>query len=144
MEQCPFCQIVNERPEPGLTVFEDEDVIAQVSLHHKSCNRGQTLLIPKVHIKNVYEMPECLDAPVMSALRLLARAVKKAFSADGVHIRQNNEPAAGQDVFHLHFHVIPRYQGDGFDAEEYQVLSLSERKGLADSLRAAVNGEASA
>ena len=60
----------------------------------------------------------------MSALRLLSRAVKKAFSAEGIHIRQNNEPGAEQDVFHVHFHVIPRYQGDAYETKQYERLPL--------------------
>ncbi len=71
-------------------------------------------------------------------MQRLARATKAAFSADGIQIRQNNEPAAGQDVFHLHVHIVPRFQGDGFDAKKYERLPLEIRTELAAKLRAAI------
>jgi len=135
MDKCVFCEIVAKRIDPELTVFENEWVFAQVSLRQKPGNLGHVLIIPKKHVQNIYELPEELNAPLMSALRLLSRAVKKAFSAEGIHIRQNNEPAAGQDVFHLHFHVIPRYQGDDFEAKQYEKLPLQKRKELAESMK---------
>jgi len=141
MDKCVFCEIVAKRIDPELTVFENERVIAQISLGQKPGNHGHVLVIPKKHIQNIYELSEELDAPVMSALRLLSRATKKAFSAEGIHIRQNNEPAAGQDVFHLHFHVIPRYQGDDFETTKYERLTLEKRKELFEKLRLAIQSE---
>jgi histidine triad (HIT) family protein len=128
--------------DPELTIFENEHVIAQISLHHKPGNHGHTLVIPKKHIQNIYALPAELDAPLMSALRLLSRAVKKAFSADGIHIRQNNEPGAEQDVFHVHFHVIPRYRGDAFETKPYERLPLQKRTEFAEQLKLALQSEA--
>jgi histidine triad (HIT) family protein len=127
--------------DPELTVFENEQVFAQVSLDHKPENHGHTLVIPKKHVQNIYELSDELNAPLMAALRLVSRAVKKAFSAEGIHIRQNNEPAAGQDVFHLHFHVIPRYQGDAFETKKYEKLPLEKRKEFAEQLKIAIQIE---
>jgi diadenosine tetraphosphate (Ap4A) HIT family hydrolase len=141
MSKCVFCEIVAKRMDPELIVFEDEQVIAQISLDQKPGNYGHALVMPKKHIQNIYELSEELNAPLMSALRVLSRAVKRAFSAEGIHIRQNNEPAAGQDVFHLHFHVIPRYQGDAFETKKYERLPLQKRKELAEQLKLAVQSE---
>jgi histidine triad (HIT) family protein len=141
MDKCVFCEIVAKRIDPELTVFEDEQVLAQISLGQKPGNHGHTLVIPKKHVENIYELPDELNVPLMSALRLLSRATKKAFSADGIHIRQNNEPAAGQDVFHLHFHVIPRYQEDDFEIKKYERLSLQKRKELAKELKLAIQSQ---
>lgn len=141
MSECVFCDIVAKRADPELTVFEDEHVIAQVCLGHKPNNHGHVLVIPKKHTKNIYELSPDLDASLMSALRLLSRAVKRAFSAEGIHIRQNNEPAAGQDVFHLHFHVIPRYQEDNFDTEQYERLPLQKRREFAEMLKVSIHHE---
>jgi histidine triad (HIT) family protein len=141
MIKCVFCEIVAKRIDPELTVFEDEQVIAQVSLGQKPGNHGHVLIIPKKHIQNIYEVSEELDAPLMSALRLLSCATKKAFSAEGIHIRQNNEPAAGQDVFHLHFHVIPRYQGDDFEMNKYESLPFQKRKEQSERLKSVVHSE---
>lgn len=141
MDKCVFCEIVAKRIDPELTVFENEQVIAQISLLEKPGNHGHVLVIPKKHVQNIYKLSEELDAPLMSALRLLSLATKKAFSAEGIHIRQNNEPAAGQDVFHLHFHVIPRYQGDDFETKKYERLPLEKRKELSEKLKPAVQSE---
>lgn len=65
-------------------------------------------------------------------------AVKEAFDADGLHLRQNNEAASGQDVFHLHFHVIPRYHDDGFEDQTYEELGFRIRKEQAEKLRKAI------
>ena len=108
MNNCVFCEIIAKRIDPELTVFENEYLIGHVSLHQKPRNRGHLLVLPKKHIPTIYELTEELEAPLMSALRLLARNIKSAYGAQGIQIRQNNESAAGQDVFHLHFHVIPR------------------------------------
>ena len=141
MNKCVFCEIAAKRIDPDLIVFENEQVITCISLLQKPGNHGHVLVVPKKHFQNIYELSEELDAPLMSALRLLSRAAKKAFSAEGIHIRQNNEPAAGQDVFHLHFHVIPRYQGDAFEMKKYEKLTLQKRKELAELLKPVVQNE---
>lgn len=138
MAECSFCKIIQKRPDPALTIFENEDVIGQISEQQKPGNHGHLLVIPKRHVQNIYELPDELSVPLMSTLRLLSRAVKKAFAADGIQIRHNNEPAAGQDVFHLHFHVIPRYQGDHFDTRTYERLPLERRLELARILMDAI------
>lgn len=139
MSDCIFCKIIEQRPDPELTVFENEHVIAQVSLQQKPGHFGHLLVISKKHIPNIYEVTEELSAPLMSTLRLMASATKKAFRADGINIRQNNDPAAGQDIFHLHFHVIPRYQNDTFETEQYERLTLEIRKVLAERLKTAIS-----
>jgi histidine triad (HIT) family protein len=141
MSKCVFCEIVAKRMAPDLTVFEDEHVIGQISLQQKSGNHGHALVIPKFHVQDIYALPKELHAPLMSGLRLLARASRKAFGAEGIQIRQNNERAAGQDVFHLHFHVIPRYQADDFEIKEYERLSSEIRREHAQKLIAAISHE---
>ena len=131
MAHCIFCEIIAKRTDPDLTIFENDQVIALVSLRQKPSNHGHALVISKRHIETIYELPEDLNAPLVSALRSLARATKKAFSTDGIQIRQNNEPAANQDVFHLHFHIVPRYLSDAFEAKTYEILPLQTRRALA-------------
>ncbi len=140
-EPCVFCAICAKQIDTELTVFENEHVIAQVSLLQKPRNQGHVLVMPRKHLQNIYELSAELNAPLMSALQLLSGAVKKAFSAEGVHIRQNNESAAGQDVFHLHFHVIPRYHEDNFEAEKYEKLSFRVRQEIAERLKESVRRE---
>ena len=120
-------------------VFESEYVITHVPLHQKRNNIGHVLVIPKQHIRNIYELPNELGSPLMSAISLVSLAVKKAYSADGVHVQQNNEPAAGQDVFHLHFHIIPRYHEDDFAVETYNRICEKVLSASADRIRLAVS-----
>ena len=142
MSDCVFCCIASGAIDPELTVYEDEHVFVQISLHQKRHNRGHVLVIPKNHVPDLFESPRILDAPLLSALRLTSKAVKKGFSADGIQVRQNNGAAAGQDVFHLHFHVIPRYDGDDFENQDYDILSFGERVTLADKLKSYLKKEA--
>lgn len=132
---CVFCRIANGEVDRELTVFENKHVFIQMSLHQKAANRGHVLVIPKQHVADVFEVDHQLDAPLLAAVRAASRAVKKAFSADGIQVRQNNGAAAGQDVHHLHFHVIPRYHGDAFETMEYQVVPLEERAMQAEKLK---------
>ena len=67
-------------------------------------------------------------------------ATKKAFTADGVSVRQNNDPAGGQNVIRVHFHVVPRFAGDDFDVAEYQRLSERTRIDQAEAMRRAWRG----
>ena len=142
MRDCVFCCIASGSIDPELTVYEDEHVFVQISLHQKLHNRGHVLVIPKNHVTDLFESPRILDEPLLSALRLTSIAVKKAFSADGIQVRQNNGAAAGQDVFHLHFHVIPRYNGDDFEDRDYEILSFGERIALADNLKSYLKKDA--
>jgi histidine triad (HIT) family protein len=102
MKDCIFCKIVN-REAPGHIVSEDEKVIVFVSRH------GDPLVVPKKHIKNIYDFDDETGAALVKDLVKTAKAVKNGLGCEGVYITQANEPAAGQDVFHLHFHVYPRW-----------------------------------
>jgi histidine triad (HIT) family protein len=94
---------------PAHKVFEDErtlafmDVMPQVD--------GHTLVIPKVEAQDIFDLPPESLAATMLTTQRVARAVKKAFDAPGVMIAQLNGRAAGQSVFHVHFHLIPRFDG---------------------------------
>jgi histidine triad (HIT) family protein len=72
---------------------------------------GHCLVIPKEGSRNLLDAKPSTFAPLMATVQKVARAAKTAFNADGVQIRQYNEPAAGQTVFHLHFHILPLNEG---------------------------------
>ena len=94
---------------PCHKVYEDEatlafmDVMPQVD--------GHTLVIPKVPSRNLLDADPATLGHLMTVVQKLANAARKAFDAEGVLVKQFNEPAAGQTVFHLHFHVLPRKEG---------------------------------
>lgn len=94
---------------PCYKVHEDEHTLAFMDVMPQS--DGHTLIIPKYPARNLFELPaEQLQALIVVTQRIAA-AAKRAFNADGITLMQFNGEAAGQTVFHIHFHVVPRYQG---------------------------------
>lgn len=111
MNECLFCKIVNGGI-PCEKVYEDTDVLAFLDIH--PINRGHTLVIPKQHANNIYDIPEEGFEQLMRHVHRLAPTIKEAVDADGINIGMNNDGAAGQLVFHAHVHIIPRFTNDGF------------------------------
>lgn len=107
---CLFCKIVAGEI-PADTVYADDDFLAFLDIN--PINLGHTLLIPRKHFRNLFDLPEPLLAKAAPNLQKIATAVKQATKADGINLGMNNEPAAGQLIFHAHFHIIPRFAGDG-------------------------------
>ena len=94
---------------PSTRVYEDDATLAFMDIMPRS--DGHLLVIPKTPCRNLLDAsPEQLN-DVMATVQKLAQAVQSAFDADGVTIQQFNEAAGGQEVFHLHFHVLPRHEG---------------------------------
>lgn len=111
MNNCIFCKIINKEI-PALIIRETEDYIT--FLDAQPVNFGHALVVPKKHFLNIYEIsPEVLEK-LGEELKIISTGIKKAVSADGINIDMNNDPAAGQIVLHAHFHIIPRFDGDGF------------------------------
>ncbi|KRE13493.1 HIT family hydrolase [Bosea sp. Root381] len=94
---------------PSQTVYEDAETIAIMDIMPRA--EGHVLVVPKAACRNVLDAPPDALKAVALTTQTLARAVKAAFGADGVTIQQFNEPAGGQVVFHLHVHVMPRFDG---------------------------------
>ncbi len=82
-----------------------------VFLDIRPLNIGHTLVIPKAHYVDVFDTPKTVLSHIHTVAKQVSFAVKKATNADGISIIQQNGKAAGQDVFHLHVHVVPRYEG---------------------------------
>lgn len=109
---CIFCKIVKGEL-PSWKVFENDDVVAFLDLGQVT--KGHTLVIPKVHQKNIYELEEDVAQKLFSVVPKIARAIKEQFKPVGMNLLNNNEKPAMQSVFHYHIHLIPRYgEGDGF------------------------------
>jgi histidine triad (HIT) family protein len=94
---------------PSQKVYEDEAVVAFMDVMPQG--QGHTLVVPKAPSRNLLDAEPATFGPLFAVVQKIAVAVKKAFSADGVTIQQFNEPAAGQSVYHLHVHVLPRFEG---------------------------------
>ena len=106
---CIFCAIV-AGDIPAAKVYEDEHVLAFMDI--APANPGHTLVIPKQHYRNIFDMPAEVGAKIMQAAMPLANAIRTALKADGLNLFQANEAAAFQTVFHFHLHLIPRWEGD--------------------------------
>ena len=108
---CIFCKIVKGEI-PANKIYETESVLAFLDI--SPVNIGHSLVVSKEHYKNIYETPEEILESMIRAAKIIAKAVKSKMGADGVNVTMNNEPAAGQIVFHSHIHIIPRLVDDGF------------------------------
>jgi histidine triad (HIT) family protein len=130
---CVFCKIVRKEA-PASCVYEDDDVMAFLDI--RPLNEGHTLVIPKKHYETIFEVPEEEVAYLYRIVKRVALAVKKGVNADGISITQHNGSAAGQDIFHVHVHVIPRYEGQKLPRfEEVQEVSREKMDGVASKLR---------
>ncbi|CDN53871.1 Histidine triad (HIT) protein [Neorhizobium galegae bv. officinalis bv. officinalis str. HAMBI 1141] len=94
---------------PCHRVYEDDDTLAFMDVMPQS--PGHLLVLPKAPSRNILDADPAVLSKVIPVVQKLARAAKEAFEADGITVIQFNEPAAGQTVYHLHFHVVPRYEG---------------------------------
>lgn len=103
MNNCTFCKII-DRKIPGHIITENDSVIVFLSLEN------HPLVVPKKHIADIYSLDHETGNQLIAELIKTAKAVKEGLQCEGVYITQANEPAAGQDVFHIHFHVYPRWQ----------------------------------
>ena len=116
--RCAFCSIVKGEMTTDVVAYQDSETVVFPCLHQRPQNRGHMLVVPVAHIPYIYGVDRSLGGALMATVAAVAKAVKKICSADGITIHQNNEPHGGQDVFHVHFHVIPRFANDGFDRGE--------------------------
>jgi histidine triad (HIT) family protein len=114
MSNCIFCKIT-QGEIPSAKVFENEHVIAFLDI--SQVTKGHTLVIPKVHKENLFELTPEIAKNIFEAVPNIANALKTMYNPIGLNMVNNNGEAAGQTVFHYHVHLIPRYgKGDGFGA----------------------------
>ena len=138
-ESCEFCRLARKEDDASI-IFEDEKAMAFLDI--RPVNDGHTLVIPKAHYENIYEIPEDEIAHVYRIVKRVASAVKKSVDAEGISITQHNGRAALQRIFHLHVHVIPRYEEQRFPRpdelseakrEKLEEVARKIRKNLANS-----------
>jgi histidine triad (HIT) family protein len=105
---CVFCGIVRGETESSI-VFADE--VSLTFLDHRPLLPGHCLIVPKVHVETLPDLPPDLAGALLQNVQLLCRAVEKGLAAEGSFVAVNNR--ISQSVPHLHFHVVPRWKGDG-------------------------------
>ncbi|MGX9135871.1 HIT family protein [Rummeliibacillus sp. JY-2-4R] len=112
MSDCIFCKII-DGSIPSTKIYEDEYVYAFMDI--SPLTKGHTLLIPKEHVANVFEMSEETAANLFKVAPRIANAIKDTVNPAGMNLLNNNGEPAGQSVFHFHLHFIPRYdESDGY------------------------------
>ena len=107
---CLFCKIINKQI-PNYTVYEDENVLAFLDIH--PCAKGHTVVVPKKHFADLSEMSAVDWQDMSGGLANVFSKIQKVLNPDGMNLGINNGQAAGQAVPHVHWHLIPRWNGDG-------------------------------
>lgn len=98
-------------------------------------NQGHVLIVPNEHFENIYDLPPALSTKIHVLSREIALAMKSGYQCDGITIRQHNEPAGDQNIWHYHLHVIPRYEEDDFHGAQKSPFDADERAELARRLK---------
>ncbi len=115
---CIFCKIVAKQI-PAAVVYEDDRAMAFLDIKPRS--PGHTMIIPKIHAPNFLELPEAEVGPLFSAVKRVADLLVKKLQCDGITVGVNQGRASGQEVDHLHVHLMPRWTGDGGSAVQAAV-----------------------
>jgi histidine triad (HIT) family protein len=143
-DTCPFCEIVADRSGEEV-VYEDGLVIA--FLCEPPATWGHLLVVPREHREDIWSIDVSEATAVMSAALRLAAVLRDELGAEGVNLRQNSGSLAGQDVFHFHLHLVPRYEGDtvqpgcvwGVPGWEPPLGGEAERRRVAAAIRRGVS-----
>ena len=135
-DQNVFAKILRDEL-PCHRIYEDDKTLAIMDIMPRG--DGHTLVLPKAASRNIFDIaPEDLHA-VMDTAQRIARAVVKAFGADGTTIQQFSEPAGGQVVFHTHVHVIPRFEGVSLRPHTGDMADNDVLAGHAEKIRAVLS-----
>ncbi|MFH1947254.1 MAG: HIT family protein [Candidatus Magasanikbacteria bacterium] len=110
MTDCIFCKIIKGEI-PNYTVYEDEKVLAFLDIHPHA--KGHTVVIPKVHAENYFDLNEDLLEHLSLGIKRTMEKIDKVLNPDGYNVGWNQGEVAGQAVPHLHIHIMPRWEGDG-------------------------------
>ncbi|MCR5545940.1 MAG: HIT family protein [Lachnospiraceae bacterium] len=132
-DDCIFCKLANGEI-PTNSIYEDDDF--KVILDASPATKGHALILPKEHYDNIYEVDDSVAAKIMPLAKKLATHMTKKLGCGGFNILQNNGEAAGQTVFHLHVHLLPRYKDEKAILEwDHLEFSDEEMAEIRDSLK---------
>ena len=124
-DDCIFCKIAAGEI-PSRKIYEDSDLIAIMDLNPTS--KGHSLIIPKEHCTNIYDIDEDIAAKVMKTAKKLATKMTVALNCDGFNLLQNNGETAGQTMFPFHMHLIPRYKDADNNMLKFTSVSFSDEE----------------
>ncbi|MBR1744013.1 MAG: HIT family protein [Lachnospiraceae bacterium] len=131
-DKCIFCKLAGG-DIPTNQIYEDGDF--KVIMDANPASKGHCIILPKTHAANIFELPEEYCEKIMPVAKKCAAVLMKVLSCDGINILQNNGEAAGQTVFHLHVHLIPRYKDDKVHIKWTEHEATEDLKALAEEIR---------
>ncbi len=121
---------------PCVKVYEDAEVMAFLDIH--PVNFGHTLIVPKAHYVNIADTPVDILGKLMAVVKKITPAILKATNTNSFNLGVNNGAPAGQVIFHTHFHVMPRYEGDGYKMWGAKAYGPGEMEKLGEAVKAAI------
>ena len=133
MENCIFCKIVRNE-EKSWKVYEDEHTYAFLDIN--PVNEYHTLVIPKKHYENIFDIPDEEAIKIMKTIKTIVNLYNKKIGIKNVQIINSSGSEAQQDVFHIHFHIVPRFSGDNQDVKW---ITHKEWRGRFDDLLLKLN-----
>ena len=147
-DACPFCRLLRgEETDWNAAadiVWHDEDTTAFVSPRWWPRNEGHVIVIPNEHVRDVAAIDDATLGRVYATAKRVAAALVDAYGCEGTSMRQHNGTGAGQDVWHFHVHVFPRWAGDDLYSRdaEYRFAGADERRPYAERLRSRLGSPA--
>jgi histidine triad (HIT) family protein len=124
-KDCIFCRIIRGEV-PAAKLYEDDKVLVMLDIRPASPKGGHTLVIPKEHYELVTELPDSLLSHTVLIMKKVGKALLEF--GEGFNILQNNKSVAGQFVPHVHFHLIPRFRGDGITIEKWTASTYDKKE----------------
>lgn len=133
---CVFCRITSGEIQQSQVVYRDKSVVG--FMDYAPNNPGHVLVVPLIHAREIHEMPDSTTRNMLSVARRITIAIKKTdIKAEAFRLQMNSGEAAGQEVFHCHLHVIPRYAGEILNTQNVKALT-SELDEIAGKIRGAL------
>lgn len=143
---CPFCELAaGDTTDPGNrcavsdVVYQDADLLIMMGVDTTGHHPGHVMVCPTAHHENLYALPDGTLQRIALASRQVARAMLAAWAPDGISLRQHNEPAGHQHVWHYHLHLNPRFSVDRYGSSRRRPVPVHERAQLAGELRAVLD-----
>lgn len=135
--ECIFCKIIRGEI-PSTTVYESDTFVAFLDISPVS--KGHTLIVPRRHMETLFEVAPELGDDLLATMQRVGKAVMSATGAQGMNVIQNNYPVAGQEVAHVHWHLIPRFPEDGLKGWPQRAFAdMKEAAALAEKIRASLS-----
>lgn len=138
MDECLFCKIIKKEIGAEI-IFESEIALAFLDILPRA--PGHAMVVPKQHAQNISKLPDALVGPFFQTIKKVIAQIERALAPDGFTLGMNYGKASGQEVNHLHFHIIPRWHGDGGGPIQKVVLNqpAEDIKRIAEKIRDVAN-----